>query len=95
MPRIPLFVVAAAALALSLTPARALAQGCPNVTVRVDNDIAGSGYSETRANNWESRPTGACHGTYKYLSHTIGDGSRRGKAVFSPAIPHAGWYFIF
>ena len=81
-------------LAAVFFPDPAFGQACPDVTVRVDNDIPGSGYSETRANNWASRPTGSCHGNYRYLSHTIGDGSRRGKAIFRPAIPHAGWYDI-
>lgn len=55
------------------------------MTIQVANDIAGSGYSETRAGNWLGRPTGSCHGTYRYLSHTTVDGSRRGKAIFRPA----------
>ena len=70
------------------------AQPCPSVVVRVDNDIAGSGYSEDPAENWLSRPTGACHGTYRYLSHTVGDGSRRGRAIWRPAIPRTGWYEV-
>jgi hypothetical protein len=67
---------------------------CPQVTVTVDNDIAGSGYSEVNPQNWLSRPVGACSGNYRYLSHTVGDGSRTGKAIWQPAIPHDGWYNI-
>ncbi len=85
--------LALGALGVALVaPARA--QDCPSTVVRVDNDIAGSGYSEDPAANWVSRPTGACHGTYRYLSHTVGDGSRRGRAIWRPTIPRAGWYEV-
>jgi len=63
-------------------------------TVRVDNDIAGSGYSEDPAANWLDRPTGSCHGTYRYLSHPVGDGTRRGRAIWRPAISAAGWWRV-
>lgn len=72
----------------------AYGQNCPEITVQVDNDIRGSGYSEQPEANWLSRPTGACHGTYRYLSHTVGDGSRRGRAIWQPAITVDGWYRV-
>jgi len=67
---------------------------CPEVTISVDNDIPGSGYSEVNPENWLSRPVGSCSGNYRYLSHTVGDGTRTGKAIWQPAIPHNGWYRI-
>jgi len=33
---------------------------------RVDNDLPNSGYREDPAENWASRPTGSCHGTYRH-----------------------------
>ncbi len=46
--------------------------------------LAGSGYSET-SNNWTTWATAPCNGAgYRYLSHTVGDGSRRGKAIWKP-----------
>lgn len=78
-----------------LGPGLAWAQvPCPPVTVRVDNDVAGSGYSEERPENWESRDVAACARTYRYLSHTVGDGSRRGRAIWRPAVPGDGWYAV-
>ncbi|MCK6548824.1 hypothetical protein L6R52_23470 [Myxococcota bacterium] len=73
---------------------RAHAQSCPPTTIVVDNDLAGSGYSEERAQNWETHNVGACRGTYKYLSRLIGDGSRRGRAIWQPTISTSGWYSI-
>ena len=89
----PLVGIALALACVTLPASHARAQ-CPEVTIRVDNDIPGSGYSEERPENWQSRPTGSCSGTYRYLSHEIGDGSRRGKAIWRPAIQRAGWYEI-
>ena len=88
-------LVAAASLVASL-PARA---DCPPVEVVVDNDIPGSGYSEDKPHNWASRPTGACSGTYRYLSHDDAvapnnDGTRTGKAIWQPTIPVSGNYEI-
>jgi len=67
---------------------------CPSTTLRVDNDRPGSGYSEVRPENWESRNVNACAGTYRYLSRLIGDGSRRGAAIWQPAVPRDGWYRV-
>lgn len=68
---------------------------CPvGQEIRVDNDISGSGYSEIQPENWETWGTNACHGTYRYTSHTVGDGSREGKAVWNPAIQVEGWYEV-
>ena len=76
-----------------LLPARASAQ-CPKVTIQVDNDIAGSGYSEDKPQNWLSSSVGSCHKNYRYLSHTIGDGTRKGKAIWKPKIKVTGWYEV-
>ncbi|MDX9723895.1 MAG: MopE-related protein [Myxococcota bacterium] len=62
--------------------------------VMVDNDLPGSGYSEERAENWTNYAVNACHGTYRYLSSTVGDGSRRGKAFWRPTLPIAGYYRV-
>jgi len=73
---------------------RASAQ-CPIPTViSVDNDIAGSGYSEVNPQNWVSSPVGTCRGNYRYLSHTVGDGTRKGKAIWRPKITITGYYDV-
>lgn len=84
-----LLALSAAALVTSV-PARA---ACPKVTVTVDNDTAGSGYSEESA-NWQSWSTNACKGTYRYLSKHIGDGTSKGKAIWKPKITVAGTYAV-
>jgi hypothetical protein len=102
MPRVhsrsPLAVVALElagfVLAGLVLPRRADAQSCPPTTIVVDNDVAGSGYSEERAQNWETHNVGACRGTYRYLSRLIGDGSRRGRAIWQPTISTSGWYSV-
>jgi len=69
---------------------------CPIGTeIEVDYDLPGSGYSE-ESDNWTTWNTAPCAGSgYRYLSHTVGDGSRRGKAFFEPAITHDGyWQFL-
>ena len=82
----------ASLVALSSAEAQA---ACPKgTTIRVDNDRPGSGYRETRAKNWKSRPVNGCHQNYRYLSHTVGDGSRKGKAIWEPNITVTGWYRI-
>jgi len=64
------------------------------VTITVDNDIKGSGYSEVNAKNWVSNSPGACHINYRYLSHTVGDKTRKGKAIWQPKITVNGmWDF--
>lgn len=60
----------------------------------VDNDNPSSGYSESQSENWLSRPIGACTSTYRYLSHTVGDGSRKGKAIWQPNITVSGNYRV-
>jgi len=60
----------------------------------VDNDRPGSGYREERPDNWGSDPDYSCHGTYRYLTRGSGDGSRRGKAIWQPAVAIAGSYRV-
>ena len=62
--------------------------------IAVDNDNPSSGYSESQSENWLSRPVGACTSTYRYLSHTVGDGSRTGKAFWHPEITVSGMYRV-
>ncbi|MCK6575306.1 hypothetical protein L6V77_29935, partial [Myxococcota bacterium] len=79
------------ALLAALAPEVATAQApCPPIERRVDNDAAGSGYSEEHPENWESRDVAACARTYRYLSRYVGDGSRRGRAIWRPEIPAGG-----
>jgi hypothetical protein len=67
---------------------------CPvGQTLTVDNDIAGSGYREESA-NWASWATDACRTTYRYLSRTVGDGSRRGRAIWQPTFRATGFYRV-
>jgi hypothetical protein len=67
---------------------------CPSAVLEVDNDLANSGYSEEKAQNWVSHNVDACKGTYRYLSQYTGDGSRKGKAIWQPAISVAGVYRV-
>ncbi len=90
------FLATAAAVLLASSPGRA---DCPMLTLVVDNDTPGSGYSEEKAFNWASRPVGACVGTYRYLSHDKqvapnNDGSRTGKAIWKPTITISGSYEV-
>ncbi|PID39002.1 MAG: hypothetical protein CSB49_02645 [Proteobacteria bacterium] len=64
------------------------------MTVSVDNDIPGSGYSEVKPQNWIGHSVDACFGTYRYLSHKVGDGTRKGKAIWTPTITVTGWYDV-
>ena len=89
-PRTPLLFALSAAGLLTADSARA---ACPKVSITVDNDSAGSGYSE-ESSNWESWSTNACKGTYRYLSKHIGDGSSKGKAIWKPKITVAGTYAV-
>jgi hypothetical protein len=68
---------------------------CPvGSKITIDYDIPGSGYSET-SNNWTTWNTSPCNGAgYRYLSHTVGDGSRKGKAIWKPAIVTKGHYRV-
>jgi hypothetical protein len=85
------WILAAAALSASL-PARA---DCPvGTSIKVDNDIPGSGYSEDPAANFASDDTYACNKTYRYLTKYSGDGSSKGKATWKPAISTTGWYRV-
>ena len=70
-----------------------VAAQCPKVVINVDNDIAGSGYSET-SKNWKSYTPFACHKTYRYLSKLVGDASLKGKAIWKPKIKVTGWYEV-
>ncbi len=88
-----------AVFCLLFLPASANADPCPDITVHVDNDVPGSGYTETNGFNWASRPTGACSGTYRYLSHDKqvapnNDGTRKGKANWKPKITVTGNYEV-
>jgi len=66
---------------------------CPVGTViTVDNDTPASGYSEEKPANWVSHSVEACLGTYRYLSQYVGDGSRKGKAIWQPKIAVSGNY---
>jgi len=85
-------VVLALAICMAL-PAVAAAQ-CPKITIQVDNDIKGSGYSEEKPKNWITHSVGACYKNYRYLSHTVGDGTRKGKAIWTPKITVTGWYEV-
>ncbi|MEO7328706.1 MAG: hypothetical protein ABI193_09025 [Minicystis sp.] len=90
-PRLPLL----SALLATLTVAAPAAAGpCPNLTLKVDNDIAGSGYSEEKPENWQSNNVGACSGTYRYLSKYVGDLSSKGKAIWKPKITINGFYQV-
>ncbi|MCC6897621.1 MAG: hypothetical protein IT377_01535 [Polyangiaceae bacterium] len=83
---------AAALFALSLS---APALACPvGQKVSVDNDTPGSGYSEVKPENWVSHSVGACKGNYRYLSAYVGDGTRKGKALWQPKITTAGMYEV-
>ncbi len=86
-------LTAAACLFMALCAAPARAQ-CPKITISVDNDIPGSGYSEVKPKNWLSNSVGSCHKNYRYLSHTVGDGTRKGKAIWKPKITVTGWYEV-
>lgn len=87
-------VAIASALVLACLPRPAAAQ-CPVGTrITIDHDIPGSGYSET-SSNWTTWNTAPCNGSgYRYLSHTVGDGTRKGKAIWTPAVPVAGHYRV-
>jgi len=84
----------AAAVVAVLAAAPVARAQCPKITIQVDGDISGSGYSEEKPQNWKKHTVGACHKNYVYLSHTIGDGSRKGKAIWKPKITVTGWYEV-
>jgi hypothetical protein len=81
---------------LSTSLASGVAQAtCPvGKEIKIDDDIPGSGYSEESPNwaTWKTDPCGPP--AYRYLSHTVGDGSRKGKAIWKPAIQQAGHYKV-
>lgn len=85
--------ILAALLALAASPGAARAD-CPALTVVVDNDLPGSGYSEVKPENWASHDVNACRGTYRYLTSYQGDGTRKGKAVWRPAVARQGWWAV-
>jgi MYXO-CTERM domain-containing protein len=83
------------ALVLAVLLTAPSAAACPvGLKLSVDNDSPGSGYSEVKPENWLESPVGACKGTYSYLSHTVGDGTRKGKAIWQPKITTAGVYEV-
>ncbi len=88
------YILAAAALCTALGWSAPSDAQCPKITIQVDNDIKGSGYSEVKPNNWITHSVGACHKNYRYLSHTVGDGTRKGKAIWQPKITVTGWYEV-
>ncbi|MFH1810717.1 MAG: hypothetical protein ABIJ09_18390 [Pseudomonadota bacterium] len=91
----PRVLLALVACVLSLAWPSRSAASCPvGQEIRVDNDIPGSGYSEQQPENWVSNSVASCHGSYRYLSHTVGDGTRTGKALWQPTITRAGWYRV-
>ncbi len=84
--------VSVASVALVLATRVALAQCPTGRTLEVDHDVPGSGYSET-SDNWTTWNTTPCSGAgYRYLSHTVGDGTRRGKAIFRPPFDATGYW---
>ncbi len=91
--RAPLLLLSAL-LTTVVVSAPAFAAPCPNLTIKVDNDIAGSGYSEEKPENWQTNNVGACNGTYRYLSKYVGDLSSKGKAIWKPKITVNGWYQV-
>lgn len=83
------------ALSTVLLPGAARAEPCPvGLTLEVDNDDPGSGYSEESPENWQTHNVDACAGTYRYLSKYVGDGSTDGKATWKPAVGIAGIYSV-
>lgn len=86
---------AALVLGLLLSAAPGAHAACPvGLKLSVDNDTAGSGYSEVKPENWVSHNVDACKGTYRYLSAYVGDGTRKGKAIWQPKITTAGMYEV-
>jgi len=81
-----------AVLLLAAIPASA---ACPTgLTLEVDNDVPGSGYSEVKPENWVTHSVDSCKGNYRYLSAYVGDGTRKGKAIWRPNITVAGVYEV-
>lgn len=87
-------IAAVAACFVTVLPAAAAAQCPAGLSVKVDNDIPGSGYSEIKPENWTDWATDACHKVYRYLTQHQGDGTRKGKAIWKPAITVAGNYEV-
>ena len=85
-PRLVLTVVALAGTARAACPV--------GTVISVDNDTPGSGYSEVKPANWVTNTVNACKGSYRYLSLYAGDGTRKGKAIWQPAIAVAGTYEV-
>lgn len=81
-------------LAIVAAPAAARAGRCEGITVVVDNDDPGSGYSEERPENFQEHNVDACADTYRYLSRYVGDESTDGKAIWQPTITVAGTYRV-
>jgi hypothetical protein len=83
-----------AACIVTFLPAAGAAQCPAGLTAKVDNDIPGSGYSEIKPENWTDWATDACYKVYRYLTQHQGDGTRKGKAIWKPAITVAGNYEV-
>lgn len=82
-------------LAVAFVASRNARAACPlGEVLEVDNDVANSGYSEEKPDNWVSHNVDACKGTYRYLSQYTGDGTRKGKAIWQPKITVAGVYEV-
>jgi len=92
MPRTLIVRSAGALIFCTASGARA---ACPvGLTLSVDNDAPASGYSEVKPENWVSHNVEACKGNYRYLSAYVGDGTRKGKALWQPKITVAGTYAV-
>jgi hypothetical protein len=83
-----------AAVAVVAAPRAVDAGQCEGITVTVDNDDPGSGYSEERPENFQTHNVDACADTYRYLSRYVGDESTDGKAIWQPTIAVAGTYRV-
>ena len=64
-------------LGVAMFPAPGHAQ-CPKITIQVDNDISGSGYSEDKPNNWITHSVDSCYKNYRW----------------KPKITVTGWYEV-
>lgn len=56
-------------------------------------DYGNEGYSET-SNNWNTYGAGGVNGTFRYLSHEVGDGTRTGTATWKTTVPYCGIYRV-
>ncbi len=75
-------------------PSTAHAGDCSGISVAVDNDDPGSGYSEVNPENFQTHNVDACAGTYRYLSQYVGDESTNGRVIWQPSIEVEGTYRV-